>query len=247
MIITSTTPRPNLVRTLLFGRVFGKNLFFPACFLLINLSSALLFAQSPLMHLNAIAPSWDGKEFCDGGNGYDAELINAPTISYTGAKVDEVAYHFAWERKINDGKWEEVSSGHKISFIPAFNPPVVFNKKAGKTDIYYWRLKVTDLINNNQTATSSTYTFKVISGLVASHKMIASTSNPGKFSIDLSVEGGHADKSFSWISLDKANKFPNSEISKQRPDGLIPGAYKVTISDKGCPSITETITVNKSQ
>ena len=93
-----------------------------------------LSAQGVKMSVNYIAPEWNGTKVCDGGGGYNPTPITAPSISYSSSDVNAIKegkYDYTWKQKINNEEWQTVSSGKSVNFIPAFNPPLLFNAPSG--------------------------------------------------------------------------------------------------------------------
>lgn len=207
----------------------------------------LLHAQAPVMRIFAISPDWNGKQFCDNGAGYDPGPINAPSMSYSGKDIKEASYTYSWEQQINQAEWTVVASGQGKSFVPSFNPPVLYHSgKNGTPVTYRWRLKIKDVANGNQSVTSDTYELTLGAKPVVNY---VTTSTPGmknKVTINLTVSGGFAGKVYTWSAQGNGEKFPDAQLHAEDPTGLSAGMYTVLVDDKVCLSIKQNINTNAS-
>lgn len=200
------------------------------------------FSQKSKLTISMNTPEWNGKTYCDNGNGFDPSPINAPGFNYVGTNPNDPKYNYDWEQKINEGNWVEVNAGKQKVVVPAYNPSVLKNDdKQGDIENYQWRLKVTDVANGNQIVSSEVYTLKLAAKLQFTYT--ATKEDSGNFSIDVNEKGGIGAKRYVWESSDKANPFPADRMHNKNQTGLQPGVYKLTISDQSCKPYSQTITI----
>lgn len=208
--------------------------------ILFLLNTTTLQAQSPTLHLFSVTPEWNGKSFCGDKLGYHPTSIIAPSVSYSGKGVNEPVYEYYWEQQKNGGDWEVVKFSKESKFIPSFDPSILHNDKpGGPVMVYKFRLRVIDIANGNQTATSDEFTINIVSGMLASHEIV--NDKNGK-SIQLNIEGGFPEKKFYWSRLSggSSTKFNNNS---QQISGVSDGVYEVNVQDGGCPELSYKVTI----
>jgi len=220
-------------------------------FIILFSSVSALVAQTPKMHVFAIAPDWNGKEFCAGNAGYRLSPINAPSISYSGmlsaTDLVEPSYDWAWMQKIDKGEWSVVSSANEAKFLPSYYPPILYNKEPGSPlQVYSWKLIVTDIANGKQRVESDAYSASLSSTMIASHVIIPEKTDKNKVSINLSVSGGLSVKKYEWVKVSETGSLPSTQENHEDPSGLVSGIYKVTIKDGGCPDLEQRIDITNS-
>ncbi len=207
-----------------------------------------LSAQGVKMTVNYIAPEWNGTKVCDGGGGYNPTPITAPSISYSSSDVNAIKegkYDYTWRQKINNEEWQTVSSGKSVNFIPAFNPPLLFNAPSGSAlKTYSYQLIIKDISNGGQESKSEIFSLSLASGISALYQVTPSNKGRDKYSIQLKTNGGYPSKQFSWSSSRNIN-IPQDMIHAESPEGLSKGIYIVEIKDIVCPLKTETINMNE--
>lgn len=204
-------------------------------------------AQSPIMRIFAITPDWNGKQFCDNGSGYDPGPINAPSMSYSGKDIQEASYTYSWEQQVNQGGWTVVASGQGRSFVPSYNPPVLhYIGKSMVPVTYSWRLKVKDVANGSQLASTETYQLTLGVKPVVTFTTSATSGAKNKVNIDLKVSGGFNGKVFTWSTAGGGENVPEAQQHVEDPGGLAYGVYTVLVDDKVCSSIKKNIDTNAS-
>jgi len=213
-------------------------------FLIIVIISNLANAQSKThMSLFAISPEWNGKEFCDSGNGFKPSRISAPLISYSGNSANIPLYNYTWEQRINGESWVEIALGKSVRTIPSCYPAVLYYKSEGiKPILYNWRLKLVN-VSSKETLESEIFSLSLMSSM-SLHKMITQNQqDKNKYNVDLRVVGGLAIKSFEWKSLTPKVNLTSTQKNAEDPVGLPAGEYQITIKD-GCSSVVQTIQLN---
>ena len=209
-----------------------------AAFLFVVLSSIQVEAQSTKLQMHDLAPDWNQKEVCDNGNGYRPETINTPTfnLSFNASKhnLKDARYEYVWEAKVNDEPWKAVQSGKDVVAIPSCRPATLFNKANGAPPMKcYWRLRARDIANDSDWAESTEFSLTLASVLQVTYTTQADNNNIGKTTVDLRVNGGFLVKTFEWEAVNTNHKIPEGQNQVEDPKGLIPGQYRVTVSD-GC-------------
>ena len=223
------------------------SLYICVCMLCLNHVSA---AQSAQMHLFAIKPDWNEKEYCGGDFGFKPAPINSPSISYSGMRsssdLNQPSYNCTWQQRVNAGNWEPVSTVKGVSFIPSFYPPLLYNNKAGSEHIRYsWRLLVDDVANGGQHGESDIYSILIASNMLVSYSVTASSMDSKKINIDLNVAGGLPVKKFQWVTTEKSNMdiLTSAKSQQQNLKDVADCMYQVEIRDGGC--LNEVVVVNK--
>lgn len=205
----------------------------------------LTFATKPKMLLFSIAPEWHGKTVCDNGNGYDPSVIVAPSMSYSGDSVNEPSYNYRWEQK-DGASWVTVSTGEGVTFVPAFNPAVIYNTDT-KSKKVAWRVIVTDVSNNFQIVASDEYSLTLLPTIKAVSSVSGPKGNKQKYAIELTVTGGSEAKSFLWSTFDTDGKRSLLEEKGEVLEGVSAGKYQVEITDKVCAPFIYKINTDKNQ
>jgi len=235
----------NSEKTTIISYIFSVFLCLCMCCL-----SHVSIAQSPQMHLFAIKPDWNEKEYCGGDFGFKPTPINSPSISYSGMRsssdLNEPSYNCTWQRRVNDESWESVSTYKEVSFIPSFYPPTLYNNKSGSEIIRYsWRLLVDDIANGGQHGESDIYSILIASNMLVSYSVTPSSTDSKKINIDLNVTGGLPVKKFQWYITDKSGVdiLTSDKSQQQSLKDVADRSYKVEIRDGGC--MNEIVVVNK--
>jgi len=229
---------------LFFNKKSSLNIIIFCGFLLNIIISNLVNAQSKThMSLFGISPEWNGKEFCDSGNGFKPSRISAPLISYAGNNTDIPLYNYTWEQRINGGSWVEIASGKSVKIIPSCYPAVLYYKSEGtKPILYNWRLKLIN-ISSKETLESEIYSLSLMSSMSLQKMITQNQQDKNKYNVDLRVVGGLSNKSFEWKSLNPKVNLTSTQKTAEDPVGLPAGEYQITIKD-GCSSVVQTIQLN---
>jgi hypothetical protein len=212
---------------------------------LLLLTPSFIYAQKTIMRMEMITPEWNGKQVCDEGNGYRLTPINAPAINYSGNQIKDAKYNYVWEQKINNDVWTEVASANNTTAIKGFNPKFIYNRIAGSAvKQYVWRIKVTDIANGNQTLVSEEYSISLASPMLIQSETKAQDAHNTKYSFQITVTGGFANKTYRWKSLDQ-KQIPEIQAQREDPKDLAPGNYEVTVQD-ACTSMSKKLNTSTS-
>lgn len=206
-------------------------------------------SHSLSLHMNA--PDWHTKEVCDPGKGYQPALITAPTISLvykqSNYNLKDAQYEYVWMQQIGAEEWKTVQTGKSDGFVPPCKPGMLHHDGTNKAPIKIsWKLKVRDLANQTAWAESDIYYLTLASTLNVTYTTRLSAKDNKKTTIDLTVSGGFSSKSITWTSEKGEGEVPLDQMNLEDPDGLIPGTYKVVVTD-GCNTKALTISTHQSQ
>lgn len=206
-------------------------------------------ARSLSLHMNA--PEWHQKEVCDPGKGYQASLITAPTISLVYKQSDyelkDAQYEYVWMQQMGNGEWKAMRNGKSDGFVPPFKPEVLHHDGSNKAPVKIsWKLRVRDIANQTAWAESDIYYLTLASTLNVTYTTRLSAKDNKKNTIDLTVSGGFSSKIITWSAEKGQGEVPQDQINLEDPDGLIPGTYKVVVTD-GCNTKALTINTHQSQ